>query len=643
MFNFRRRLLNVCVLTMCVGSLASGAIAQAAPRAGDAPTISEFLKVRTPNSVRVAPDGSVYMRDWPDGVNQLYRKARDASPADQGKRLTNFTDGLSSYAISPDGKWIVLSAASGGSEQTDLHLLNTANDQIKPLFENPNIVYDIDVWLHDSSGFIYHANDESPRDFYIYHYDLASGKSRRLLARPGSWQASDITRDGQRLLVGVFRSISDGRTYELNAATGELTDLSATPENEPTLNTAAGYLPGEDSIVMASDFQEGMRRLYIRSLKDPKAPPREALPDLGGSELEGGDVNRERTLLATVHNENGYGTMRLFRLPGFEPVGMPNIPEGIVSVSGIEGDTLVYSLSNAQTPGSAFAWSVGEKRMPRPLTTRMDQEKIDLSSFRLPMLVKYKSFDGLEIPAFLFLPQGAERGKPVPFVVNYHGGPEGQSRPGFNTVIQYLVARGYGVMLPNVRGSTGYGREFHMLDNYKNRWDSVKDGVEAARWLVDQGYAQKGRISAYGGSYGGFMSVATIVEGGDLFGASINVVGIVNFRTFLEQTKGYRQALREAEYGPLSDSEFLEKISPITYIDRIKIPMMIAHGLNDPRVPVGEAMQLAVGLQRRGYDPELLFFPDEGHGFAKLENRIVFYERMVRFLDQHIGAGWKTD
>lgn len=639
----RRRSLTLAFVALCAVGFGGAASTHARPGADDAPSIASFLKIRTPNSVRLAPDGSLYMRDWPDGVNQLYRRDKSSPANALGKRLTDFPDGLSSFSISPDGKWIALSAAAGGSEQNDLFLLNTANDQITPVYENAEVVYNFGLWLRDSSGFVYQANDVSQRDFYIYRYDLKTGASTALLKQAGSWEASDITQDASRLLVSQYRSISDSRAFELNAATGELTDISATDANTRSLNIPAGYLPGETTVALGSDFKDGVRRLYIRSLKEPQGALRDALPDVGNAELEGADMNFQRTLLATTHNEEGFGKLRVFRLPGFEPVGMPNIPQGIVSVGEIEGDTVVFSLSNAQTPGLTFAWNVNEKRMPFPLTARMDDEKVDLASFRLPELITYPSFDGLKIPAFLFLPEGAGRGKPVPFVINFHGGPEGQSRPGFSATIQYLVARGYGVMLPNVRGSTGYGTEFHRLDDYKNRWDSVKDGVEAARWLVKEGFAQQGRIAAYGGSYGGFMAVATIIEGGDVFGASIDVVGIVNFRTFLEQTKGYRQALREAEYGPLTDTEFLEQISPITQIDRIRVPMMIAHGLNDPRVPVGEAMQLAVGLQQRGFDPELLFFPDEGHGFAKLENRTLFSERMVRFLDQHIGSGWKSD
>src|SRR6185436_2113223 len=153
-----------------------------------------------------------------------------------------------------------------------------------------------------------------------------------------------------------------------------------------------------------------------------------------------------------------------------------------------------------------YSYTVGSgAKAPTPITIA-DTQGVDLSKFPLPELVTYKSFDGLDVPAFIFLPPTFNKGKPVPFVVNFHGGPEGQSRPGFTALTQYLLLRGYGMMMPNVRGSTGYGRAFHMMDDYKKRWDSVKDGAEAARWLVKNGYADAGRVAAYGGSYGGFMS-----------------------------------------------------------------------------------------------------------------------------------------
>jgi len=234
-------------------------------------------------------------------------------------------------------------------------------------------------------------------------------------------------------------------------------------------------------------------------------------------------------------------------------------------------------------------------------------------------------------------------------VIDYHGGPEGQHRPGFYPTDQYLLSRGYGMLMPNVRGSTGFGRAFHMMDNYKKRWDSVKDGVTAAEWLVANGYAKPGRIASTGGSYGGYMSVSCVVEDQErvdrgerkerVFGAGVDVVGVVNLKTFLEKTADYRRALREVEYGPLSDPDFLTSVSPVLRADKINIPMFIAHGFNDPRVPVEEAMQLAVALKDRGKSPRVFIAPDEGHGFQKLDNRIYYFERMAAFLDETIGGG----
>ena len=598
------------------------------------PSIERFMRIRVAGMPHLAPDGTLYVRDWPEGINQLFRRAAEQPIDAQMERLTSFEDGLSSYAVSPDGRRIVLAASAGGSEQDDLHLMDARTGNIETLFAHPRIVYGFQVWLKDSSGFIFTANEESRTDFHVYHYDIASGERRKLLSREGYWLASDITADASRLLVGRYISASHAEVHELDIASGELTSLMLA--ESPAFHAGAGYLPGERDVAIISDHEDGMRRLYVRSLTDGAA--RRPLPSFDRFEVEGWATSHDRSNVAVTVNDDGYASVFVFTLPDFTPVHLPEIERGIVGDAQLQGKRLVFTLNNAQSPGVTYAVDLGSRGQPKPLTVA-DTQDIDLSAFPLPRLIRYRSFDGLEIPAFLYLPPGAEPGRPIPFVANYHGGPESQFRPRFTALVQYLLANGYGVIQPNVRGSTGYGREFHMMDNYRNRWDSVKDGVEAARWLVEQGYARRGGIAAYGGSYGGFMSVATVIEDPEVFGASINVVGIVNFITFLEQTGEYRRALREAEYGPLGDPEFLASISPINRIDEIRVPMLIAHGLNDPRVPVGEAMQLAVGLQQRGFDPELLFFPDEGHGFAKLDNRLLFAERMVRFLDRTIGKG----
>ncbi|MEC9373196.1 MAG: S9 family peptidase [Planctomycetota bacterium] len=599
------------------------------------PDIERFMKIRTPRSVTLAQDGTLYAIDWPEGVNQLFKREPNRRPSSPMTQLTSFEDGVSSYSLSPNESRIIVSAAFGGSEQDDLHLLDTATGELTTLMSDPNIVYGFAEWLPDGSGFLYTANDKSPAFFHIYSYDFASGQSRSIMDRnePGYWFVADITDDGNRALAARYYSVAEVFIYEIELSGGAMREIEIT--ETPGYNIPIGYMPNERDFLLVSDKEDGLNKhfIYDASTGDLRKPE---VAGLEAHEASGGFIDMERRYAALAFNADGYGEVRLFSVPGFDEITLPEQEKGVLSAGEIRGDTITWTLNNARQPGIAYAWEVGSDNPPRPITAA-DTQGINLESFPLPELITYRSFDGLEIPAFLYTPPGYEKGTAIPFIAWYHGGPEGQTRPTFNVTAQYLLSRGFGVIMPNVRGSTGYGRDFHQMDNYKGRWDSVRDGVEAVRWLIDNGYTKKGHVAAYGGSYGGFMCVATLLEGGDLYGAGVNIVGIVNFQTFLEQTKSYRRELRETEYGPLSDPEFLASISPINRIDEINVPMLIAHGLNDPRVPVGEAMQLAVELQKRGYDPELLFFPDEGHGFRKLENRLLFAERTAKFLQKHIG------
>ncbi|MCC6349552.1 MAG: S9 family peptidase [Candidatus Eisenbacteria bacterium] len=629
--------------------------------AADAPSVAQFLKVRTPGTPVLLPDGSLLLRDWPDGVWQLYRVTPKApgpnasyAPGEVVRtQLTNFPDGVSSFSLSPDGKRCVIAHARGGDENTQLSLIDPTAPGIAPLtpvLANPRVQASINAWLRDGSGFFYSANDESPNDFYLYRYDFATGKARRILGEPGSWRIAGVTDDGSRVLLSNRLSASDAHVWEMDLATGKRTELTIAPAGGTASCSAEGYLPGEKSVLLSSDLNGGKQRLYVRDLKSGRIT--DAIPSLAGFELDGAGLNDRRDMLLVVTNEDGYAVPHFYTVPGFKPMAAPPMEKGVVGGSEFRGSTLVWSLSNARNAGQAYAttFTPGGAPVTKQLTWT-DDAGVDLSRFRLPELVRYPAFDGRPIPAFLYLPEGHQAGHPIPFVVYYHGGPEGQNRPGFSAALQYFVSRGYGLLMPNVRGSTGYGREYQMLDNYKGRWDSVRDGVDAAEWLVKQGYARPGAIATYGGSYGGFMSVACIVEDQDrvdrgarkerLFGAAIDVVGIVNMQTFLEKTSGYRRKLREAEYGPLTDPEFLKSISSIHKVDKMNVPFFIAHGFNDPRVPVEEAMQLAIALKDRRQSPRVFIAPDEGHGFQKLDNRIYFYERAVQFLDETIGTAAK--
>jgi len=227
---------------------------------------------------------------------------------------------------------------------------------------------------------------------------------------------------------------------------------------------------------------------------------------------------------------------------------------------------------------------------------------------------------------------------PVPVIVDVHGGPEHQRRPWFYPQKQFYLDRGYAVFEPNVRGSTGYGREYTHLDDVENRMDSVRDLAAGVEWLADRDVVDDDRIVAYGRSYGGFMVLSAITEYPELWAAAVEFVGIANFVTFLENTGDWRRRHREREYGSLAeDREFLESISPIHRVDRIECPLFVQHGANDPRVPVEEAEQIAAALEDRGIPVETCIFEDEGHHTTSRENLIEEFRRVAAFLDEHVG------
>ncbi|HMS10598.1 MAG TPA: S9 family peptidase, partial [Pyrinomonadaceae bacterium] len=288
--------------------------------------------------------------------------------------------------------------------------------------------------------------------------------------------------------------------------------------------------------------------------------------------------------------------------------------------------------------GDVWIYDLKAKKLSQ--VTQSDRARIDPKTFITPELIKFKTFDGREIPGWFYRPKAtrtvannagsmASRSglldaiTQFPVIVSIHGGPEGQSRPGFNPLFQYYLSRGYAVLDPNVRGSTGYGKTYTHLDDVEKREDSVKDIAAAHEWLTTKGGADAKRIAVMGGSYGGYMTMASITLYPDLWAAAVNTVGIVNWETFLQNTSGYRRRQREVEYGRLDrDLEFLRRISPIRKIDRIKTPLFVIHGKNDPRVPYTEAEQVVKALRDRNAIVQYKLYDDEGHGISKLKNRL---------------------
>ena len=339
-------------------------------------------------------------------------------------------------------------------------------------------------------------------------------------------------------------------------------------------------------------------------------------------------------------NEGGISRLRVLELPHLDLVTLPATPDGIYFSLrfSADGNRLGFAVNRASAPTDVYSIDFRDGAITR--WTRSEPGGLREESMAEPELVHYPTFDGREIPAFVYLPTGAG---PHPVLIEIHGGPEGQYRPRFSYTTQFLVNElGLAVVAPNVRGSAGYGKAYLKLDNGYLREDSVRDIGALLDWIATRDDLDAERVVVSGGSYGGYMVLASLVHFGDRLTAGVERVGISNFVTFLENTQGYRRDLRRAEYGDERDPdmrEFLERISPLNQVEKIARPMLIAQGLNDPRVPASESEQIVAALRKRDVPVWYVLARDEGHGFRKKVNRDYLTAATALFLQHHLLNG----
>lgn len=553
------------------------------------------------------------------------------------EQLTFVGDRVGSASYSPKADVLMVSADVGGSEHMQLYLLSGDGASFMPLTARPEFIYQFGYWSPDGTRFTYASNERDGRYFDVYERSLETGQTRLLLQQDGTNAAGRYSRDGRFALVSRSHSNINTQLLLVDTLSGEVRPLTADIIEGQAEHSFASWSAGGSGLYLVSN-----RGRQFSSL---------AWLDLATTEMsylrdDAWDIqilalSDDGTHMALVLNEDGYGRLELFDVSrGWDErrvLPVPVLPQGVIveAAWSPDGERLAIAYMSATSTADIFIWDTRDERLWQATHSAMGG--IPRAAFVEPALVRYPTFDGREIPAFLYLPEdGAAQDLPVLIIV--HGGPEGQSRPLFDPITQYMVARGYAVLLPNVRGSTGYGYEYQSLDDVRLRMDSVADLQHAALWLQNSGIADPRRIAVMGGSYGGFMVLSAITTYPHLWAAAVDIVGVANFVTFLENTGPWRRKLREPEYGSLeNDREFLESISPINHVDSITAPLFVIHGANDPRVPVGEAEQIVAALRARNIPVEYMRFEDEGHGLVKRANRLVAYPAVARFLDKYVG------
>jgi dipeptidyl aminopeptidase/acylaminoacyl peptidase len=583
---------------------------------------ARYLKIRGAWGASFSPDGRrVSFLTEITGVPQVWEVG--AEGASWPEQLTFYEERVSDAAYSPTENRLLFGMDAGGNERSQLFLLE--DGEVTDLTRAPEAIHYSGGFSPDGRYIAYTATRRNGTDFDVYVQDIVDGEPEMVWEVSGYHTVADWAPGGRALIVSRHHSNVNNDLYRLDLTTGEATLL--TPHEGDARFSGANVTPDGGSVYLATD-RDGeflrLARLDLATLSLDFLTPDDW-------DVEGVELSRDGRYLVASRNVDGYSDVLLFNSRG-RRMPDPRIPEGIVGGFEFSPDSgrLAFTLTAPERNPDVWVLDLPDGDARR--LTRSSTAGIPPRTFRRPRVVRYPSFDGRRIPA-LFHEPGIEN---APVIVNVHGGPESQARPAFAPVTQYLLHRGYAVFFPNVRGSTGYGKTYTHLDDVELRIDSVKDLAHAAYWLRERGHE---RIAVMGGSYGGFMVLAALTEYPDLWTAGVDIVGIANLVTFLENTGSYRRSLREPEYGSLEkDRAFLESISPIHKAGNIKAPLMVVHGKNDPRVPVGEAEQIVERVKKNGGTVEYLFYEDEGHGLAKLKNRLDAYPRIAAFLDRNISS-----
>ncbi len=563
-----------------------------------------------------------------DGVVQIFKSSfKNAWP----HQLTFFREGVDGYAISPDGRLLAVIENIKGSERNPIAIVDTTTGGYKYAIKVDDVQSNSIVWRRDSSGFLFRSNLENGTDFKIYEYCLFRKTYEKLIDTTGYVAPLDFSPDGKKVLYIERHAKANQDLYIFDVETKEIKHL--TPHSGYCRWDARFGRNGEELYALTDKGEDKFCKLYHWDLGTEELTP------IGPSiewELGGLVVSPNGRYVMYSANREGYGA--LLMVDGWLNVELP-MPgtKGLITNYFFHDDLeIVFAYEYPKRAPEIYHWDCKTENVTQ--LTWACYQGINPNTFTQPSLIEYESFDGLKVPAFLYLPKNYKRGTAIPMVVNFHGGPEGQFRPIFWKYIQYFLELGIGVCSPNVRGSDGYGADYLALDDYKKRMDSVQDGIELGRYLVAKGYTKPDRLGVIGGSYGGFMVLSVITEAPDLWAAACDRVGISNLETFLENTKPYRRKIREIEYGPLTDREFLRSISPIYKMDKVEAPLLVVHGVTDPRVPIEEAEQVVEALKKRDRHVEKLFFEDEGHGIRKLKNQIIYHERVYDFFLEHLAG-----
>lgn len=596
-----------------------------------AATIARMARIGSCFSPTFSPDGkTVAFISNLSGNPQIW-----TVPAGGGwpTQITAFDDQVNTVTWSPAGDWLAFSMAPGGGLNTQVYVIRPDGSGLQRLTPGGRVNCNLYGWSDDGRYLAFGTNERNGAVIDVYLHDFTTGTSRLLRAGKGIGSLVTLSSDNRFAVISQLASRGRNDLYLIDTASGQETLL--TPWPGPGGFSAVFARDGR-SLLLAGNQEREMIALFRIELDAAGKPGTPAL--LAGrddAELAGISVDWSGRTAALNWNAGGRNELDFIDLSSGRLTRAPELPAEIAGGFLFSRDdrTLAFSASGSRRPSDVWLMNVADGTVRQ--LTQSPHAGVKLAALVAPRLVKYQAHDGLELSGWLYVP--ADFQAPGRVVMSYHGGPEGQERPAFNSTYQALLAKGIAILAPNVRGSSGFGKTFVNLDNGAKRFDGVRDIAATIDYLVGAGLADPKRVGIMGGSYGGYMVMAGVTEFSDRIAAGVNLFGIVNFETFFAQSEPWMAAISTVEYGdPATQADLLRQLSPLHKMDRITAPVLVQHGRNDTNVPFVEAEQVVDNLRARGVPTELVEFADEGHGFRKTPNRIRSAVTLVEWFVKYL-------
>lgn len=581
---------------------------------------------------------------WLDDTRIIYISTRDGSSqmweknlvTGENRQRTFFENKVCSIAVDRAGKKILFTIDPNGSENEQPYLMGYDESEPVNLLDNPKVLYRIAGFTDGGAKMAYMSNARDKKYHDVCLMDLNTGEEKIVVENPLHMCINpSLSPNGKKMVYNSNGGYANHAMWMTDLETGEAERIPA--DDRISRESSPAWKKDCSGLFLITDRDKDMTRVVYYDLKEKVLTPVYET-DCECSYIS---LSYDGKYLAVANNRDGYAEIVILNTEDLRVVATPKLPKA--GMRGTAGDReymawaqgsyrLAFALTSGTMPQRLWIYDM-EKDEAEQIT---DGGLLDKSELVEQELCSFKTFDGLDIPYWFYVPKG-KKAENLPILIEIHGGPESQTTCIYNAYLQYIVSEGIAVVAPNIRGSAGYGKTYCHLDDVEKRLDAVKDIEWLVKHLIESGIADPNKLIVSGISYGGFMTLSCCARLPKLWSCAVAQVGMFNLVTFLENTSDYRRTAREPEYGSLEkDREILFNVSPAAKMDDMEAPIIIVHGANDPRVPVTEAEQAVTHLKAKGVEVEYLRYEDEGHGVAKTHNRLDCYKKIVAFIKKHI-------